>query len=69
MKPAKNQIKIPSSFFFMDPVTPQTYQCLLVSGPYNRRKLYRGVGVLGCPGRLWLPSYTVPDYGWTSTVV
>lgn len=45
MKPAKNQKKIPSSFFFMAPVTPQTHQCFLVSGRENHLKLYRGVGV------------------------
>lgn len=33
MKPAKNQIKIPSIFFFMAPVIPQTLQCILVPDP------------------------------------
>lgn len=56
MKHAKNQIEIPSIFKNMAPVTPQTCQCLLVPGPKNRRKLYRGVGIVGCTdGRMGRP--------------
>jgi hypothetical protein len=62
MKPAKNQKKIPSNFFFMAPVTPQTFQCLLVPDPKKCLKLYRGVGVGGCLGRPRYP-YSVPDVG------
>jgi hypothetical protein len=62
MKPAKNQKKIPSNFFFMAPVTPQTFQCLLVPDPKKCLKLYRGVGVGGCLGRPGYP-YSVPDVG------
>lgn len=49
MKHAKNQNKIPSIFFFLAPVTPQTFASPLVPDPKMDKKLYRGVGV----GEVW----------------
>lgn len=60
-KHAKNRIQIPSSFFFMDPVSTQTHVATLVPDGKIAYKLYRGVGVVGCTGRPRWPPYSVPD--------
>ena len=68
MMHAKKNFQIPSISFFLAPVSPQTFQCLLVPRGKRAIKLYRGVGVEGVWAVRGEPPFSVRTWvaieGW-----